>query len=193
MPRGLRRYYGTRHLHFITTSCFHRQPLLGTARRRSLLLEILEQVRQRYDFVVAGYVIMPEHVHLLMSEPERGTYSTAMQVLKQRFARRVLREWRKRESEQQPSLWVEAVEEGHIWQRRFYDFEIWSAEKRIEKLKYMHRNPVKRGLVLQPEQWKWSSYRHYALGEMGPVVVNEKKAAEMKLYGKVIRSMKVGA
>ena len=91
MPKRLRRCYGGGYLHFITSSCFHRRPILGTARRRTLFLELLEQVRRRYGFVVVGYVVMPEHFHLLISEPERGTPSTVMQVLKQRFARRILK------------------------------------------------------------------------------------------------------
>jgi putative transposase len=90
MPKRLHRYYGSGHFHFITTSCYHRRPLLGTARRRDLFLKILEEVRARYGFIVVGYVVMPEHIHLLLSEPDRGTPSTVMQVLKQRFARRVL-------------------------------------------------------------------------------------------------------
>ena len=91
MPKGLRRYYGQDHLHYLTCSCYHRQPWLATAHRRDLFLQILEEVRQRYRFVVVGYVVMPEHIRLLISEPERGTPSTVMQVVKQRFARRVLR------------------------------------------------------------------------------------------------------
>ncbi len=78
-------------------------------------------------------------------------------------------------------MWNTAIEEGHIWQRRFYDFEVWSERKRIEKLRYLHRNPVKRGLVLAPEQWRWSSFRYYAYGEPGPVLVNEQQKAEMKI------------
>ena len=81
MPTRLKRYYGRDHLHFLTCSCYHRQPWLAQPRRRDLFLEILEQVRQRYRFVVVGYVIMPEHIHLLISEPERGTPSTIMQVV----------------------------------------------------------------------------------------------------------------
>lgn len=183
MTRRLHRYYGSARLHFIASSCFQRQALLGTARRRRLLLEILEQVRRRYNFVVVGYVLMPEHIHLLISEPERGTPSTVMQVLKQRFARRLLTEWRRRQSPAQPYLWQEALAAGHVWQRRFYDFVVWSEAKRGEKLKYMHSNPVKRGLVLEPEQWLWSSYRYYAYGEIGPVLINEQKRAELKLRG----------
>jgi putative transposase len=59
-----------------------------------------------------------------------------------------------------------------FWQARFYDFNVWSAKKRVEKLRYMHRNPVKRGLVESPERWRWSSYRFYLLNEPGRVQVN---------------------
>jgi hypothetical protein len=72
MPRRLHRCYGLGYLHFITSSCYQRRPLLNTPRRRNLFLEILEQTRQRYNFVVVGYVVLPEHFHLMISEPERG-------------------------------------------------------------------------------------------------------------------------
>ncbi|HZP64122.1 MAG TPA: transposase [Terriglobales bacterium] len=66
------RYYGTDHLHFINCSCYRRQPWLASRCRRDLLLKVLEGVRQRYKFVVVGYVVMPDHIHLLISEPERA-------------------------------------------------------------------------------------------------------------------------
>jgi putative transposase len=181
MPKRLHRYYGSGHFHFITTSCYHRRPLLGTPRRRDCLVKILEEVRVRYGFIVVGYVVMPEHIHLLISEPERGSPSTVMQVLKQRFARRLLGEWRRRGHPEQNSLWQEAFERGHIWQKRFYDFVVRSEAKKVEKLRYMHHNPVKRGLVLEPEQWKWGSSRWYAYGESGMVLVNERRPAVMKM------------
>src|SRR5258707_15201909 len=84
-----------------------------------------------------------------------------MQVVKQGFARLVLGR-RKRDSAQ-GEMWSDYEE--RVWQRRFYDFNVWSARKRIEKLRYMHRNPVKRGLVESPEQWRWSGYRFYLVGE----------------------------
>ena len=118
MPKGLKRYYGQDHLHFINCSCYHRQPWLDTPQRRDLFSEILEQTRQRYRFVVVGYVVMPEHIHLLISEPERGTPSTVMQVVKQRYARSVLA--RKKRNSAQSDLWPDREE--HVWQRRFYDF-----------------------------------------------------------------------
>jgi hypothetical protein len=68
----------------------------------------------------------------------------------------------------------------HIWQKRFYDFNVWTERKRIEKLRYMHRNPVKRSLVASPELWRWSSFRAYFLGETGPVRLNEWEVLKMK-------------
>ena len=167
VPSRLKRYYNAKHLHFITCSCYRRRPLLGTARRRGLFLKVLEQARQRYQFVVVGYVVMPEHFHLLMSEPEKGDPSVVMKVVKQRFSRLV----RRKRGSAQLDLWVEAGDEP-VWQKRFYDFNVWSERKHVEKLRYMHRNPVKRGLVMQPEQWAWSSFRAYAYGEKGRVRVN---------------------
>ena len=86
MPIGLRRTYGAHHLHFITCSCHRRLPFLNTASSRDRFLSVLEQTRRRYRFVVVGYVVMPEHVHLLITEPEVGNPSTVLQVLKQRTA-----------------------------------------------------------------------------------------------------------
>ncbi len=171
MTVGLHRYYGAHHLHFITWSCYRRQPLLRSARNRDCLLGILEQVRQKYRFVVVGYVVMPEHVHLLMSEPEVGTPSTVMQVLKQRTAHALLPK-RKRQDPRQRVLFPEALRNA-FWQIRFYDFNVWTAKKRVEKLNYVHQNPVKRGLATEPEDWQWSSCRFYTLGEAGSVGVNE--------------------
>src|SRR6202142_3840414 len=170
MPAGLRRYYGTGDLHFITCSCYQRQAGLATARRRDLFLSVLERMRKRYQFVVVGYVVMPEHFHLLISEPvisepRECTPGTVMQALKLGFARRVLAQNRECRNSAQSSLFEHTPR--HVWQARFYDFNVWTSRKRVEKLRYMHRNPVKRGLVESPELWRWSSYRAYALGEGG--------------------------
>jgi putative transposase len=181
MPTRLHRYYGAGYSHFITTSCYRRLPLLGSARNRDLFLQVLEQTRRCYRFVVVGYVVMPEHVHLLLTEPERANPSVVMQALKQSFARKLLRRVRARVDSRQNTLWSSPLEGGHIWQARFYDFVVFSEHKRIEKLRYIHLNPVKRGLALEPQQWRWSSYRHYAYAESGPVVVNEPRIAELRI------------
>jgi putative transposase len=149
--------------HFVTFSCYRRAALLGTAAAYSVFERKLEEVRQRYGFVVAGYVLMPEHVHLLVGEPRRSSLSVALQVLKQQISRK-----------------LKARGEVPFWQRRYYDFNVWSEEKRVEKLRYMHRNPVKRGLVEKPEDWPWSSYRHYATGVEGAVEIESEWTAQRR-------------
>jgi putative transposase len=154
MPTGLRRYQKAQDLHSITFSCYLRQPKLASARARSAFEGSLEQTRRRYGLCVTGYVVMPEHMHLLVSEPEKGLLATAIQALKQSVSR---------------SLALRAPEP--FWQARYYDFNVWTEKKRIEKLRYMHRNPVARGLVERPEDWAWSSFRHYAMGIEGVVEI----------------------
>lgn len=68
-------------------------------------------------------------------------------------------------------IWAD--EPRAFWQRRYYDFNVYSKKKHIEKLRYMHRNPVMRGLVASPELWRWSSFRYYRYGEIGPVRIGE--------------------
>jgi putative transposase len=179
MAHHPQRYYGAGYSHFITTSCYQRRPLLGSPRARDLFLQVLEQVRRRYQFVVVGYVVMPEHVHLLIGEPQCEDPSAVMKALKQGFARSLLA--RLRAAPDPDPLARASLEHGRIWQSRFYDFVVFSEKKRVEKLRYMHHNPVKRGLVLEPEQWDWSSFRHYANDEPGPVLLNEPQRAELRI------------
>ena len=157
MTKGLERWYGGHDLHFITCSCYKRWPELGTGARRDLFLRVLERARQRYRFVVIGYVVMPEHFHLLITEPDAGDPSVVMKVIKERFTK---------------LLHHGGIRTGPIWQKRFYDFNVCTSKKRIEKLRYMHRNPVKRGLAEKPEDWDWSSFRAYAFQQVAPVGVN---------------------
>ncbi|MHB8755376.1 MAG: REP-associated tyrosine transposase [Candidatus Acidiferrales bacterium] len=149
MPKQLKRIYGFGHLHFLTFSCYHRLPLLGSAQARNVFVQVLGKVREEYGFKLVGYVVMPEHVHLLISEPARGTPSTVIKMLKQRVSHRLGRQL------------VPSRTLPQFWQRRFYDFNVWSRKKAIEKLAYMHANPIKRGLVDDPKDWGWSSYAFY--------------------------------
>jgi putative transposase len=66
------------------------------------------------------------------------------------------------------------------WQVRYYDFNVFSERKRVEKLRYMHRNPVERGLVQAPEEWEWSSFRHYLTGEKGRVEIESHWTAALR-------------
>src|ERR1700739_4748682 len=92
MPKGLKRYYARGELHFLTFSCYRRLPLLGTALARTRLVKELARVGREYHFLLVVYVVMPNHVHLLMSEPKKGTPSTVLQMLKQRVSHRVRKE-----------------------------------------------------------------------------------------------------
>ena len=163
MPKGLRRWYGGGDLHYITSSCYQRRAFLGSASRRDLFLKIFEQVRRKYDFQVVGYVVMPEHIHLLIGEHDERSIAVPMQVLKQRVSQKCHARGRSgsTQDDDPPSFWYP----------RSYDFNVFSEKKIAEKLDYIHWNPVKRGLVSSPDQWRWSSYRYYALGEEGPVEI----------------------
>jgi len=174
-------------LHFITCSCYQRQPRLATASRRDLFLTVLERVHRRYRFVVMGYVVMPEHFHLLICEPRVGNPSTVMQGLKLGFARRLLGQMARAQVSKSarpgaPGFVASGFKgSSHVWSPRFYDFNVYTERKRVEKLRYIHRNPVERGLVVEADQWLWSSFRSYAYGEIGLVRVNDWELLEMKV------------
>jgi putative transposase len=149
----------------------------GKLRRRRLpqhFVSALERVREKYDLCIYGYVIMPEHVHLLVSEPERGTLAQAMQSLKQGVARR---------------LALRAADS--FWQARYYDFNVWSEPKFVEKLRYIHRNPVRRGLAARPENWAWRSFRHYLTGEVGVVEIESQWTARKREQAGVFPTVKL--
>jgi putative transposase len=196
MTEGLHRFYGGNDLHFLTFSCYQRRPFFNCESRCDLFLQILERVRRRYRLVVLAYVVMPEHVHLLVNEPQRATLSTAIQALKLGFVRSI--QCARGESivatpmsRKGNETWGTptnhslrnsgATNRNRFWQARFYDFNVWTEKKRIEKLRYIHRNPVARGLVASPEQWRWSSFRWYWCGEVGPVKINDTDILVMKV------------
>jgi putative transposase len=151
MRNPLERRYGHGDLHFITFSCNQRRPLLGNPDNRDAFLRILSEVRAQYIFRLIGYVVMPEHIHLLVTEPKTDDPSRVLQVLKQRVARSLLKR-----------VTSTKTDRSHFWQRRFYDFNVWSGNKITEKLNYMHLNPVKRNLVAHPRDWPWSSWGYYS-------------------------------
>ncbi len=174
MPWGLKRFHESRQLHFLTFSCYKRQPNFESIASRIVFESALERVRQKFGLCVYGYVVMPEHVHLLINEPERGTLAQAMQSLKQGVARR---------------LALRATDS--FWQARYYDFNLWSERKSTETLRYIHRNPVKRGLVKRPEDWTWSSFRHYLSGEVGPVEIESQWTARRREQLAIFPAVKV--
>ena len=107
----------------MTFCCYHRRTSLTTATARLTFEAALERVRRSFGLCVYGYVIMPEHVHLLVSEPKRADLAVAIKSLKQGVARRL----------------IEDTE--HFWQKRYYDFNVRTHDQFVEKLRYIHRNP----------------------------------------------------
>jgi len=119
-------------------------------------------VRHTFNLQAYGYVVMPEHVHLLLSEPQRDTLADALKSLKQGVARRLI------------------GHAEHFWQKRYYDFNIRDYSQFVEKLRYIHRNTVKAGLFERPEDWEWSSFRHYATGREGRVEMESEWTARKR-------------
>jgi putative transposase len=115
---------------------------------------------------------MPEHVHMLIGEPPKGDPSKVLQVLKQKVSRSLRGREVSAGRQLRLSFASEANESPAFWQRRFYDFNVWSEKKLREKLNYMHRNPVHRKLVSHPKDWPWSSWSHYAKGEHGLIAID---------------------
>jgi putative transposase len=162
MPWGLKRFHASGQAHFVTFCCYHRRPLFAAEASRRVFELGLERVRRGFRLCVYGYVVMPEHIHLLMSEPQREKLADALKSLKQGVSRRLI------------------GDAEHFWQKRYYDFNIRNYRQFVEKLRYIHRNPVKRGLCEHPEGWEWSSFRHYATGSEGRVEIESEWTANKR-------------
>jgi putative transposase len=159
MTGGLKRFHASGQSHFLTFSCYQRHANFASPELYNLFIQCLERMRMRFEMRVYAYVVMPEHVHLLVSEPAPETLADAMHFLKLSFTKRLGRP-------------------GSFWQKRYYDRNVRDAAEFQEKLRYIHRNPVKRGLVTEPAAWEWSSFRHYSLREVGMVEVESQWTAQ---------------
>lgn len=153
MPSHLKRFQEHGDQHFITFSCHNRQPYLITPQAKTIFLKSLESTRVRYAFNILGYVVMPEHVHLLITEPPESSVATVVQSLKVSVSKQ--------------------LPQTPFWLPRYHDRNITNQETTNTILRYIHRNPVKRGLVENPQDWPASSYRHYLLHEEGPVAITQ--------------------
>ena len=159
MPYGLQRYQQAESLHFITFSCYRRQPFLSDPHSKSIIEHQLEQTRARHRARIYAYVLMPEHVHLLMNEPP--------EILVAQF----LKSWKQETSKKLKG------ERKQFWQTRYYDRNIRGPEELHDVIHYIHRNPVKRDLVTAPDLYQWSSYCHYLTGVPGVVEIESEWTA----------------
>jgi putative transposase len=172
MPDGLKRLHHSGQAHFLTFSCYHRQPLLAQLQVEGAFLDALDQVRRRFEIHVFGYVVMPEHVHLLVSEPANNLLSKAMQILKTAVTVQARKEKKR------------AAGDLTFWQARYFDHNVRNHAGFVTQLRYIHSNQVKRGLCLAPEAWPWSSFRAWATGEIGAVEIETMWTAARREAGK---------
>ncbi|HLY60846.1 MAG TPA: transposase [Terriglobia bacterium] len=173
MPRQ-RHFYGLNHLHYLTRSTYRRAPLFDSERFKRRWVGTLNDLRSELGFKIVGYVLMPEHFHLLIWPSIEPNPSQIMQKLEVRTALFVLKNLKEnvsipwcRRMLTRVSLPPAVHHHAHfrVWQRGGYDLNIWSPKKRLEKLNYMHNNPVARKLVEKPGDWPWSSWRFYFLDD----------------------------
>ncbi len=162
MPYGLKRFQKAEALHFITFSCFQRLPLLESPGAKDTVEAVLEQIRERHHARVYAYVLMPEHVHLLINEPPSILVAQFLKALKQTTSRKL------------------KGDRERFWQDRYFDRNIRGEAARSEVIRYIHRNPVKRGLVASPEHYRWSSFSHYATGNRGVIEIESEWTARLR-------------
>ena len=136
---------------FVTFGCFRALPLLRDDFAKQIFIEELDRLRAKHNFRLFGYVVMPEHVHLVLHPPDGMPMGLVVRELKSCSAKGYF-------SHQGP---VKAGERRVFWQRRCYDHNCRTPETTVEKIKYCHNNPVRRGLVSEPGEWRWSSYGCY--------------------------------
>ena len=183
MPSRLRRHDEFGHIHFITISCFRRLQFFRHEIVRNAFVDAMRHVRQKLQIRWLGYVVMPEHVHVLVLPQARGSSEVIpisdvlhdLKGLSGKSCKAALRSiWQHRHSLGTPALdsWATGPGEKHFWKPRGYDFNVVDECKILEKLDYVHRNPITRGLADRPEQWRWSSYRFYELGNRSLIAMD---------------------
>ena len=153
-----RRIEGCNHARFLTFSCYKRLDLFGSPRIGDEFVRILREARERRGFKLHAWVVMPNHVHLLVRPGgSAATVAGVLRAIKQPMAQRVLRRWVELDA---PVLKHLRDRDGrsHFWMKGGgHDRNVFSAEEVEEKLRYIHENPVRAGLVTRPEDWAWSS------------------------------------
>ncbi len=137
----------TDRIFFVTVSLHRVVEAIGES-EYPLLIDVLEGARQRLGFSLYGYVLMPDHWHTLVWARFPLTISQVIHDIKKVSARR---------------LHARRGSEGPLWQHQFWDRFVRHAKEFNERLTYMHLNPVRKGLVTRPEEWRWSSYNNFAL------------------------------
>jgi len=162
--------------HHLTFSCYRGIPLLSKERSCRWLLQALQLGREKEQFHLWAYVIMPEHVHLLLWPKKDATISEILTTLKQSVSKRAVL-WIKQNAPQFLPRLEDTQPNGkrsyRFWQRGGgYDRNLRSVADIHEKIEYIHANPVRRGLVATPDAWQWSSCLAWQTGRDEPITID---------------------
>ena len=160
---GKRTLVGGGCAHFVTFSTFGRRRLLATSVARRIVMTELNRLAEADRVQVAGFVVMPDHVHALLWFDDDRRLPEAMNVWKATGARELRKWYEATRPEMIDFLHVarSGRERVSFWQRRYHDLNVWSNDKARQKIDYMHYNPVKAGLCGEQGEWLWSSWRWY--------------------------------
>jgi putative transposase len=175
---GLRfRPSGYEHLSFITTTVVNHLKLFVEDRYYQVLIDNLNFYRDKYKFKLVAYVLMPSHVHLLLLVPSEVTESDIMRDFKNYTSMKVrdllIADCRERELSVLKKAAIGYRDQHYkVWMDRFDNVVVYSQRTFETKLRYIHNNPVKAGLVLQAEDWKYSSARNYLLNDHSVIRVD---------------------
>jgi putative transposase len=183
MPSRLRRHDEFGHIHFVTVSCVRRLRFFQHESVRAAFVSAMKAVREKHGVRWLGYVVMPEHVHLLVLPQRVGAaqpvpMAVLMHDLKQwsgHAGKEAMRDvWRLRRSLGTRALdgWATGPDPKPFWKPRGYDFSVLREDRVLGKLHYMHANPVRRGLVARPDEWRWSSFRFYELRDQSSLAMD---------------------
>lgn len=170
-----KRYNEPGHAHELTFSCYKQRPFLEDEWVCRLLADAVTMAKDKHSFHVWSYVFMPEHVHLLVW-PTLETYSISgfLQSLKQSVSRKVIGRARAKNPEKLCLFETGQVKEPYqFWlPGGGYDRNVIKRETLAYTVNYIHRNPVRRGLVKNPDEWKWSSYKEWETRGAGPLHID---------------------
>lgn len=152
-------YTGT--ARFVTFSCYHNYNLFKTHTVKNIFIHHFDTLRTKYMFKIYGYVIMPNHVHLVLLPPDGIALSKIIGELKSLTGREIISHWQNIDLKIFDNLKVlrNGKQRYTFWQRRYYDHNCRTKEITTEKINYCHKNPVAKGLVEKPQDWIWSSFR----------------------------------
>lgn len=165
------------HAHFLTFSCFQSQKLLVGDDVLDILVNSWDRARQKGEFLIWAYVIMPEHVHLLIY-PKNPAYEMAkiFRLLKEQFTHRIVEHWRNTSPHLLENIKVRRGKRTlhRFWQEGGgYDRNLFVWDKIGRAIDYIEWNPVRRGLISDPMNWIWSSARSRAGIKDVPLIVDD--------------------